>query len=1122
MNIWDILGIEKTKSEEEIVEAYRSQLVFYNPEDDAEGFMRLRQAYEEAIAYSRSEGDVYEQLMEQAEQIYGCFRDRIDAQKWKEFLQNDLFQQLDTRIDAEARLIMFLMIHYRLPQAVLLAMSEEFDWANRRSELNEHFSEGFFDYIFDVIDNGEYYKMDYFDGDDYADYDLFIEHCMNYAGLIHSNPEAAIELEKEMDELEIYHPFYYESKAEFVMLGGQFDKAEELTREFPVLYPNEPRLLATRLRALMQLRLMDEAKELAEMLRAIEPEHRLLKLFAILLLSEEDIEKAKDEYYEFNRRNQFGEDAAELAQLLNQILIPHLEAKESELSGMDKVTLAWCYYEGDDLEKAYQYLDSFEPEDDEVAIKYYKLKGYLSVQTSRFAEAIEQLDQWEILRAKKGDTQEEEKIPYEIQEYTAIYHSKIDAYIREENFEKVEEYLKKIIEIDPRNLDAFITLSNLYNDQGRFGEIVAMNTEAMQRNGEVGPLLYLTALAEFRQEHYGDAFRLFDAALEHMPYLSRIYHYKLLMYDGLDFPDDYEFVLGEMKNGDLDPFPEKLLELHEIKLIRMKKDLDEAERRILKLIEATEEEHEGIGDDDLALIAQEASIIYRERREYSKSIEYIDKAIEHNPLNRSIELDKGYLLVLNLQYDDAIKYYAQMIEKYPSDAVYHIRMAATQKRAGNFDKSIAHYKKAIELDPERLDIHTYLAEAYAENGEKEAALASKTYVLEKDPSGDNYYERATLYYRFKQYELAYEDLQHAKEANPYDADTLTLLGICAMQLKKYEEAEQCFKQAQGYLDEENFSYNPYLYPVVLYFRMKRYEDAADSALTLIEKFGVGSWILMRMIEAYQHLGRTEEVEKCFSKLFEIKPDHPGGHYYYTIYLFKTKGTKAAKEYLSKIMRKYPNDHYHVKNAGLFHYMFLREYDHAIKYYEKAYSMEEQDLDLDYINLFESKWYKMRSQKGVLQDSMQLIEKNSNKNESMEIKEYFSAMTDHVERYYEKFGEYEGETGHYFGLVAEAHFFNGDYKNAERYAYKSIETMPEDSDTILTDIDALHILGMIHELRGEYEKAKEFYQKLDEETKGGFFDFPIHDDSLERIERKISGTKQEEKGVLHMIRQKMKK
>ena len=51
--IFEILGIEPTRDEESIRAAYRSRLTSVNPEDDQQGFMRLRGAYEEAVKYAK-------------------------------------------------------------------------------------------------------------------------------------------------------------------------------------------------------------------------------------------------------------------------------------------------------------------------------------------------------------------------------------------------------------------------------------------------------------------------------------------------------------------------------------------------------------------------------------------------------------------------------------------------------------------------------------------------------------------------------------------------------------------------------------------------------------------------------------------------------------------------------------------------------------------------------------------------------------------------------------------------------------------------------------------------------------------------------------------------------------
>ncbi|MDD6057486.1 MAG: hypothetical protein PUB98_04435 [Clostridiales bacterium] len=53
MIIWDILGIEKTRDTAVIRRAYAAKAAQCNPEDDPEGFLQLRQVYEQAMAYAK-------------------------------------------------------------------------------------------------------------------------------------------------------------------------------------------------------------------------------------------------------------------------------------------------------------------------------------------------------------------------------------------------------------------------------------------------------------------------------------------------------------------------------------------------------------------------------------------------------------------------------------------------------------------------------------------------------------------------------------------------------------------------------------------------------------------------------------------------------------------------------------------------------------------------------------------------------------------------------------------------------------------------------------------------------------------------------------------------------------
>ena len=61
---WNILGIEPTEDKKSIKKAYRILLKHHHPEDDPEGFQRLKEAYDDALSGYYSPFDDYDTLEE--------------------------------------------------------------------------------------------------------------------------------------------------------------------------------------------------------------------------------------------------------------------------------------------------------------------------------------------------------------------------------------------------------------------------------------------------------------------------------------------------------------------------------------------------------------------------------------------------------------------------------------------------------------------------------------------------------------------------------------------------------------------------------------------------------------------------------------------------------------------------------------------------------------------------------------------------------------------------------------------------------------------------------------------------------------------------------------------------
>lgn len=104
---FSILKIPATREENAIHGAYRRLLGGVNPEDDPEGFKRLRKAYEEALVYARtpeeeavSDVDWLQNqeiggFLRELADIYDHFSRRIESAQWKKLLGDPVLLSLE-------------------------------------------------------------------------------------------------------------------------------------------------------------------------------------------------------------------------------------------------------------------------------------------------------------------------------------------------------------------------------------------------------------------------------------------------------------------------------------------------------------------------------------------------------------------------------------------------------------------------------------------------------------------------------------------------------------------------------------------------------------------------------------------------------------------------------------------------------------------------------------------------------------------------------------------------------------------------------------------------------------------------------------------------------------------
>lgn len=172
--VFKILGIEETNDKDLIGAAYRQKLITVNPEDDAEGFMQLREAYETAINLADRPDDEVEserrsyglgpeidELMWRAEDIYADIFVRCDEKQWEEWLSDPLCSSVDTFGDVRTALLIFLSYNYYFPNELFRLFNRAFRIVEDADELKNDFSPNFLGFLIGKINSKPSEDFDY-------------------------------------------------------------------------------------------------------------------------------------------------------------------------------------------------------------------------------------------------------------------------------------------------------------------------------------------------------------------------------------------------------------------------------------------------------------------------------------------------------------------------------------------------------------------------------------------------------------------------------------------------------------------------------------------------------------------------------------------------------------------------------------------------------------------------------------------------------------------------------------------------------------------------------------------------------------------------------------------------
>lgn len=199
MNCWEFLEIEPTEEKSVIKKAYAKKLKQYHPEDDPAGYQQLREAYDLAQKLVQQEGllsaydddecsnsyDITEfkdavhevtltneastyhnenseyskliladtnvqavsNVIAELEEIYTDGTKRMRVSVWREWLQREVFWDLDLHEQLFYRITTFIESHHYLPREVWKLLDQQLLWQENIGKLYTFLDRNFVEYL---------------------------------------------------------------------------------------------------------------------------------------------------------------------------------------------------------------------------------------------------------------------------------------------------------------------------------------------------------------------------------------------------------------------------------------------------------------------------------------------------------------------------------------------------------------------------------------------------------------------------------------------------------------------------------------------------------------------------------------------------------------------------------------------------------------------------------------------------------------------------------------------------------------------------------------------------------------------------------------------------------------
>ncbi len=998
--IFKILEIEETRDEKLIKNAYRTKLARTNPEDDPEGFKKLREAYEEALKFINMKEDTesveeentpIKAWIAEIDQVYSKKSTRIDKACWMELFEREICKDFETANETREAFLVFLMDKFRLPVDIWKLIEDTFELVSAKQELYEKFPPNFIDFVTDTAENKSWIDYSLFEGNDEGDLDLFISDYLDLRHIIdYREYDKYDEIVARLEAMDVWHPYLDVEKLRFNLFSEKLEIALVIADKLKLR--NDSDLYIKYYIALTHLdnfRIEEAYKEAKEILE-VNPNHFGAKyILATSLCEKGDYEDSKAIYMELLELDSHNESIIAGFQKVNEKIKSKYEKalNDNPNDKEARLELGWCLLQDNLCQECIDLVEGMEL-DQENSYNYYNLIGRAYVYVENYEKAYGYIKSWleEIMKTEDDGT---EKAKKRIKRRSMAYYLLSKCHYnfsknKENPTEEIElciDYLDKAIEVEENErelLRYMMEKADAYTKIEEYTKCVDVCDQIIVKSEGFYPAYVFRQEAYFNlrmaQEVIDDFYRAIDI------YQGDAKPYILAMktFIGYNQYKDAEGILNRAKEAQIES---NELRYNELVLKGYTADGDDA---LKSLAEELKEFYEAVTDEpgdikDSAEVLHQLALCYYHMRDYELALKTVKNKMDLSFTSGSWVLYADCLESLE-EYEDAAQEYKKLTEEYPDYVYGYFQLGSCYMQLDEEDDALEAFEKVVELDEEHRFVHNEIKDIYKNryrrsNNIEDYNIAVKHALRQIELAPDVYYynELGLLYLAGYELEKAVEAFTEALKQKEDDMYSHNNMGFSYKVMGNFEKAYECYQNALKYQKNDDLIASGNL---ATYYQIKReFKKSEETYKEMLTRSNNPRSILSDLYDLYLNMAAWDEaiaicaqkhglesskktsilgsVKKMFGKKDRfLNVEHNEDYMEYLcdrgeIEIYK-EDYKEAEAYYKEALRLFPNTGKPYKDLGDYYLYILGDAKKALEYYEQGYKVsKENDENFDY-------------------------------------------------------------------------------------------------------------------------------------------------------------------------------